>query len=447
MNEGTIAAISTPQGLGGIAIVRLSGPEAIAIADRVFVSASGKKLQNTPSHRVLYGHVKNGDETVDEVLLMLMRGPKTFTREDVVEFNCHGGPVVTRAVLKTLIASGARLAEPGEFTKRAFLNGRIDLTQAEGIIDLINAKTDRARKLAQTASDGELSQEFFAIRDRLLSISAELLAVVDFPEEEIEETGGMEQVLEEVHQQLTDLCKGYEQGRLIRDGAKVALIGCPNVGKSSVLNCLTQTDRAIVTDIAGTTRDVLTEDLNIDGIPVQLMDTAGIRESEDRIESLGVERSRQALNDADLVLVVLDRSRSLTAEDEALLSVAQTRPHIVIANKTDLPSAWQEEDYQAFSFCAKTGEGRAALLIQLSEKLSGIHRDNTVLLSNARHFEQVTRALASVEQAQNTLQSGMEADLAVIDINAAIEALGEITGETVSEAVTDRIFSQFCLGK
>lgn len=447
MNEGTIAAISTPQGLGGISIVRLSGENAIEIADRVFVSATGKKLKETSSHRVLYGHVKNGEETVDEVLLVLMRGPKTFTREDVVEFNCHGGPVVTKAVLKTLIANGARLAEPGEFTKRAFLNGRIDLTQAEGVIDLINAKTDRARKLAQTASDGELSQVFFAVRDALLSVSAELLAVVDFPEEEIEETGGMEQILAQAHQQLTDLCEGFEQGRLIRDGAKVALIGCPNVGKSSVLNCLTRTDRAIVTEIAGTTRDVLTEELNVDGIPIQLMDTAGIRKSEDRIESLGVEKSKQALNEADLVLLVLDQSRALTAEDFELIKLAQTRPHMVIANKADLASAWRAEEQQAFSFCAKTGEGRKELLSRLSEQLSGMHREDTLLLSNARHFEQVTRALASVEQAQNTLRSGMEPDLAVIDINAAIEALGEITGETVSEAVTDRIFSQFCLGK
>lgn len=447
MNEGTIAAISTPQGLGGIAIVRLSGDEAIAIADRVFVSATGKKVQDTPTHRILYGHIMAGSERVDEVLLMLMRGPKTFTREDVVEFNCHGGPVVTQAVLKTLIANGARLAEPGEFTKRAFLNGRIDLTQAEGVIDLINAKTDRARKLAQTASDGELSEVFFAVRDALLSISAELLAVVDFPEEEIEETGGIERILADAHRKLTALCEGYEQGRMIRDGAKVALIGCPNVGKSSVLNCLTQADRAIVTEIAGTTRDVLTEELNIDGIPVRLMDTAGIRESEDRIESLGVERSRQALAEADLVLLVLDQSRPLTDEDRELMETAKGRPHLLIANKADLEAAWTAETIKALSFCAKTGAGRKTLLEQMSQRLSSMEREDTLLLSNARHFEQVTKALTAIEQAQNTLACGMEPDLAVIDINAAIEALGEITGETVSEAVTDRIFSQFCLGK
>lgn len=447
MNEGTIAAISTPQGLGGISIVRMSGAEAIDIADRVFVSATGKRVKETPTHRILYGHIKTPDETVDEVLLMLMRGPKTFTREDVVEFNCHGGPVVTQAVLKVLIANGARLAEAGEFTKRAFLNGRIDLTQAEGVIDLINAKTDRARKLAQTASEGELAEVFFAARDALLSISAELLAVVDFPEEEIEETGGIEQILADVHQKLKSLCDGYEQGRLIREGAKVALIGSPNVGKSSVLNCLTQTDRAIVTEIAGTTRDVLTEDLNVDGIPIRLMDTAGIRDSEDVIESMGVEKSRKALDEADIVVLVLDGSRLLNDEELALLEETKTRNHLILANKTDLPSAWTAEEHEAVPFCAKTGEGRKELLTLLSQRLIGMHREDTLLLSNVRHFEQTVRALASIEQAQQTLQAGMEPDLAIIDINAAIEALGEITGETVSEAVTDRIFSRFCLGK
>lgn len=447
MQNDTIAAVSTPQGLGGIAIVRLSGPEAVAIADRVFVSATGKTVAATPTHRILYGHIKMGEETVDEVLLMLMRGPKTFTREDVVEFNCHGGPVVTQAVLKALLAGGARLAEPGEFTKRAFLNGRIDLAQAEGVIDLINAKTDRARKLAQIASEGELSEVFFTVRDALLSLLAELLAVVDFPEEKIEETGGMQRVLQEAKEALTALSDGFEQGRLIRDGAKVALIGRPNVGKSSVLNCLTRSQRAIVTEIAGTTRDVLTEDLNVDGIPIRLMDTAGIRESDDLIETLGVERSKQALDEADLVLLVLDRSRALFEEDLALIETAKTKPSILIANKSDLMPAWEAETVGALAFCAKTGEGRAALLSRMSDALSGMHREDILLLSNARHFEQVTRALAAIEQAQRTLSSGMEPDLAVIDINAAIEALGEITGETVSEEITDRIFSQFCIGK
>ena len=447
MNEGTIAAISTPQGLGGISIVRMSGPDAIEIADRVFVSATGKKVQETPTHRILYGHIKTETETVDEVLLMLMRGPKTFTREDVVELNCHGGPVVTEAVLKTLIANGARMAEAGEFTKRAFLNGRIDLTQAEGVIDLINAKTDRARKLAQTASDGELAEVFFAVRDTLLSVSAELLAVVDFPEEEIEETGGIETLLAEAHQKLKDLSDGYEQGRLIREGAKVALVGCPNVGKSSVLNCLTQSDRAIVTEIAGTTRDVLTEDLNVDGIPVRLMDTAGIRDSEDVIETLGVEKSRKALDEADIVVLILDGSRPVNEEEQELLKEVKTRNHLILANKTDLPAAWSAEEYEATPFCAKIGEGRKAFLALLSQRLIGMHREDALLLSNVRHFEQVVHALAAIEQAQMTLQSGMEPDLAIIDINAAIEALGEITGETVSEAVTDRIFSRFCLGK
>ncbi len=447
MNEETIAAISTPQGLGGISIVRMSGADAIEIADRVFVSATGKRVKDTPTHRILYGHIKTQNETVDEVLLMLMRGPKTFTREDVVELNCHGGPVVTQAVLKALIANGARLAEAGEFTKRAFLNGRIDLTQAEGVIDLINARTDRARKLAQTASEGELARVFFAVRDALLSVSAELLAVVDFPEEEIEETGGIEQILAQVHQKLTDLCDGYEQGRLIREGAKVALVGCPNVGKSSVLNCLTGTDRAIVTEIAGTTRDVLTEDLNVDGIPIRLMDTAGIRESEDVIETMGVEKSRRALDEADIAVLVLDGSRPVNDEELALLEEIKTRTHLVLANKTDLPSVWTAEKYDAVPFCAKTGEGRRTLLSLLSQRLMGMHREDTLLLSNVRHFEQVVRALSAIEQAQQTLQSGIEPDLAIIDINAAIEALGEITGETVSEAVTDRIFSRFCLGK
>lgn len=447
MKNDTIAAISTPFGLGGIAIIRLSGPQAIAIADRVFVSATGKKVCDTPTHRILYGHVKQGEEIIDEVLLMLMRAPKTFTREDVVELNCHGGMVVTQAVLKVLIANGARMAEAGEFTKRAFLNGRIDLTQAEGVIDLINAKTDRARKLAQTASQGILSGRLSEIRESLLSLAAELLAVVDFPEEEIEETGSILQVLDEVHQKLSDLAAGFERGRLIREGAKVALIGCPNVGKSSVLNCLMETDRAIVTDIAGTTRDVLTADLNVDGIPVCLMDTAGIRESTDEIELLGMKKSEEALKEANLVLLVLDGSRPLSSEDFSLLEKIKGRPHIILANKSDKKAAWIAETYHALPFCAKSGEGRTALINRMSELLSGTEQENTVLLSNIRHFEQISSALLAVEQAQKTFLSGMEADLAVIDIQAAIEALGSITGETVSEEITDRIFSQFCLGK
>lgn len=341
MEFDTIAAISTPMGEGAIAIVRLSGDEAVAIADKIFKSPNHKRLTEVATHTIHYGHLidPKTDEVVEEVMLSLMRGPKTFTREDVVEINCHGGIVSVNRVLQLVLRYGARLAEPGEFTKRAFLNGRIDLSQAEAVMDLIRAKTDRAMNVALGQMDGKLSRLITSLRQALLETLAQVEVNIDYPEYDDVEEMTIPVLLEKcgwVREEIIKLLQTSSQGKILREGLSTVILGRPNVGKSSLLNSLVQENKAIVTDIAGTTRDIIEEYVNVRGVPLRLVDTAGIRETEDIVERIGVERSREALKDADLILLVLNYGEELTEEDERLFETIQAMDYIVVVNKTDI---------------------------------------------------------------------------------------------------------------
>ncbi|HHW43984.1 MAG TPA: tRNA uridine-5-carboxymethylaminomethyl(34) synthesis GTPase MnmE [Desulfotomaculum sp.] len=461
MIDDTIAAISTPLGEGAIGIVRLSGPRAVEIASKLFVSAKKRDWINGGSHRLIYGHVVDPEtkEMVDEVLLGLMRAPHTYTREDVVEFNGHGGIVPLRRILELALRYGARLAEPGEFTRRAFLNGRLDLAQAESIIDVIRAKTDAGLRLAMSNLRGELSTRVGQFQDQLLGLVARVEATIDFPEEDLEEvtredlitiTGGVLSGVEGLIEQAAG-------GRVYREGIRAAIIGRPNVGKSSLLNALLREKRAIVTEIPGTTRDVIEEVVNIRGIPVRLMDTAGLRATSDVVEKMGVERSRDALRLADLVLLVLDASTGLTDQDREIVELAGDRKGIILINKSDIGDgrALEREvrpaagDKPVKIISVKTGEGLPDLEQTIEELVLGgrVEAADTFLVSNVRHKEALEKCREFLREAREGLLQGRNLDLVAIDLRAAWEALGLITGSTVSEDIVERIFRDFCIGK
>ncbi|EKF50979.1 tRNA uridine-5-carboxymethylaminomethyl(34) synthesis GTPase MnmE [Lactococcus garvieae] len=447
----TIAAISTPLGEGAIAIVRLSGSDAVAIAKKVF---KGKDLDTVASHTINYGHIFDQERLVDEVMLSVMRAPKTFTREDLVEINTHGGIAVTQEILQLLLRSGARLAEPGEFTKRAFLNGRIDLAQAESVMDLIRAKTDQAANIAIKQLDGSLSNLINNIRQEILESLAQVEVNIDYPEYDDVETMTSQMLLEKTahfEQLLETLLATAKRGKILREGLRTAIIGRPNVGKSSLLNQLLREEKAIVTDIAGTTRDVITEFANIGGVPLELIDTAGIRETEDVVEKIGVERSQKALEEADLVLLVLDASSPLTAKDVELLEVSSSSNRIVLLNKTDLPEKIEleklPEDYIRIS--ALKNENLDAVEKQIRTLFfSGeIEAKDATTLSNARHIGLVEEALGALKEANNGLAMGLPVDLIQVDVTRCWQLLGEITGEAAPDELITQLFSQFCLGK
>ena len=458
METDTIAAISTPVGEGGISVIRVSGPDAISIADRIY---QGKKsLDNVPSHTVHYGYIVDPDEgeRVDEVLVTVMRAPRTFTREDVVEISCHGGIIPIQKTLEILLDHGARLAEPGEFTKRAFLNGRIDLSQAEAVMDLIRAKTDRAAKVALAQHDGKLSRLIQRLRSEIVETLAHLAVNVDYPEYDAEEMTA--QFLRErcidISGEIERLLQTARQGKIYREGIKTAIVGRPNVGKSSLMNALTHENKAIVTDIPGTTRDVIEEFVNVRGIPLHLLDTAGIRETEDVVERIGVERSHQALKQADLVLLLLNYAEPLTPSDRKLLSLIKEHTSIIVVNKTDLPQQIDLKEVEQLAgdvplISASIKEDRG--IEDLEEAISWLfqlgkveHADATYV-SNSRHIHLLRKALASVKDVIEGIDAGVPLDMVEIDLKNAWESLGEVIGESVSEDLIDQIFSQFCLGK
>lgn len=447
----TIAAISTPLGEGAIAIVRLSGSDALSIAKKVF---QGKDLDKVASHTINYGHIFDKDRLVDEVMLSVMKAPKTFTREDLVEINTHGGIAVTQEILQLLLRSGARLAEPGEFTKRAFLNGRIDLAQAESVMDLIRAKTDQAANIAVKQLDGSLSNLINNIRQEILESLAQVEVNIDYPEYDDVETMTSQMLLEKTahfEQLLETLLATAKRGKILREGLRTAIIGRPNVGKSSLLNQLLREEKAIVTDIAGTTRDVITEFANIGGVPLELIDTAGIRETEDVVEKIGVERSQKALEEADLVLLVLDASSSLTPKDLELLELSSATNRIILLNKTDLPEKIEieklPEDFIRIS--ALKNENLDAVEKQIRALFfSGeIEAKDATTLSNARHIGLVEQALDALKEANRGLAMGLPVDLIQVDITRCWQLLGEITGEAAPDELITQLFSQFCLGK
>lgn len=447
----TIAAISTPLGEGAIAIVRLSGSDALSIAKKVF---QGKDLDKVASHTINYGHIFDKDRLVDEVMLSVMKAPKTFTREDLVEINTHGGIAVTQEILQLLLRSGARLAEPGEFTKRAFLNGRIDLAQAESVMDLIRAKTDQAANIAVKQLDGSLSNLINNIRQEILESLAQVEVNIDYPEYDDVETMTSQMLLEKTayfEQLLETLLATAKRGKILREGLRTAIIGRPNVGKSSLLNQLLREEKAIVTDIAGTTRDVITEFANIGGVPLELIDTAGIRETEDVVEKIGVERSQKALEEADLVLLVLDASSPLTPKDLELLELSSATNRIILLNKTDLPEKIEleklPEDFIRIS--ALKNENLDAVEKQIRALFfSGeIEAKDATTLSNARHIGLVEQALDALKEANRGLAMGLPVDLIQVDITRCWQLLGEITGEAAPDELITQLFSQFCLGK
>lgn len=450
----TITAISTPLGEGAIGIVRLSGTDALAIAQSVF---KGKNLEQVASHTINYGHIvdPNTGTIVDEVMVSVMLAPKTFTRENVVEINTHGGIAVTNEILQLLIRQGARMAEPGEFTKRAFLNGRVDLTQAEAVMDIIRAKTDKAMTIAVKQLDGSLSQLINDTRQEILNTLAQVEVNIDYPEyDDVEEmtTALLREKTQEFQSLLENLLRTAKRGKILREGLSTAIIGRPNVGKSSLLNNLLREDKAIVTDIAGTTRDVIEEYVNIKGVPLKLVDTAGIRETDDLVEQIGVERSKKALQEADLVLLVLNASEPLTDQDRSLLHLSQDSNRIILLNKTDLEQKIELEQLPADLIPISVLTNHNIDLIedrinQLFFDNAGLVEQDATYLSNARHISLIEKAIQSLEAVNDGLALGMPVDLLQVDLTRTWEILGEITGDAAPDELITQLFSQFCLGK
>ncbi|WP_088104605.1 tRNA uridine-5-carboxymethylaminomethyl(34) synthesis GTPase MnmE [Halalkalibacter urbisdiaboli] len=458
MEFDTIAAISTALGEGAIGIVRLSGDDAISIADKIY---SGKTpLAEVASHSIVYGYIidQQSGKRVEEAMVSVMRAPRTFTREDVVEINCHGGLVSVNRVLQLALKHGARLAEPGEFTKRAFLNGRIDLSQAEGVIDLIRSKTDRAMNVALSQVEGRLSHKIKTLRQELLETVAHVEVNIDYPEYDAE-TMTHDLLLEKANKVAVEIDKllgTAAQGKILREGLSTVIIGRPNVGKSSLLNSLVHENKAIVTDIPGTTRDVIEEYVNVRGVPLRLVDTAGIRETEDIVERIGVERSRQVLKEAELILLVLNNGEPLSKEDEALFEAVKDMNIIVIINKTDVPQQINRNRVEELA------EGRPIVTTSLIEDegvdeleqaiaslfFEGeLESGDVTYVSNSRHIALLEQAKTTIRDAIAAIESGVPIDLVQIDITRAWELLGEIIGDSVHESLIDQLFSQFCLGK
>ncbi len=457
----TIAAISTPYGTGGLGIIRISGQEAFQIGGKIFKGR--KPFQEIKSHSVTHGRIVEPRTGVmlDDVLLIKMQGPHTFTAEDVVEISCHGGIVVLKKVLSLILRQGARAAEPGEFTKRAFLNGRMDLAQAEAVIDLINAKTDEGSRAAVSQLEGKLSGRIRNERRKLIELIAHIEAVVDYPEHDIEELTGARiyEGVQAVKGELQKIADGYENGRLLREGITAAIIGKPNAGKSSLLNALAGSNRAIVTDIPGTTRDIIEEYININGIPVRFLDTAGIRNTEDPVESIGVERAQRAAAEAELVLLVIDAQAGVLAEDMEILSSIKDKKKIIIINKTDIADEDEitqikkqlSDEYNGPVVMASMtdGSGLDDLLAEIEALFikGALDLNNEVLVTNVRHKQLLDSAVESLAAAEAAHLSGLPLDFVTIDIKESAEYLGQITGESVSEDVVREIFSRFCIGK
>ncbi|KUP09978.1 tRNA modification GTPase [Bacillus coahuilensis m2-6] len=461
MEFDTIAAISTPMGEGAIAIVRLSGDQAVEIADRVFRKPNSQPLKDQISHTIHYGNIiePETEQVIEEVMVSLMRGPRTFTREDVVEINCHGGIVSVNKVLQLVVRQGARLAEPGEFTKRAFLNGRIDLSQAEAVMDLIRAKTDRAMNVAINQMEGRLSSLIRKLRQEILETLAHVEVNIDYPEYDDVEEMTHRVLLEKsskVKHEIELLLRTSEQGKILREGLSTVIIGRPNVGKSSLLNSLVHENKAIVTDIPGTTRDVIEEYVNVRGVPLRLVDTAGIRETEDIVERIGVEKSRQVLKEADLLLLVLNHGDEFTEEDENLFKAVEGMDVIVIVNKTDLPQVINMEKVRELSKnhrLVTTSLKEEQGIDELEEAIASLFFSGSIesgdltYVSNSRHIALLTQAKQAIEEAIDGVEMGTPIDIVQIDLTRSWELLGEIIGDSVHESLIDQLFSQFCLGK
>lgn len=455
--EDTIAAIATPPGEGGIGIIRISGEQAEPILKKIFVPANAKGWEN---RKMTYGNIvdPSSDKIIDEVLCVLMKGPKTYTVEDVAEINCHGGMVPLRKTLELILDCGARMAEPGEFTKRAFLNGRLDLSQAEAVIDVIKAKTDKSFDVAMEQLEGYFSQRIKEIRASLLDILVRLAVNIDYPDEDIEEItyAELKANLSAVKSDLDALLDSASTGRILQEGLRVAIIGKPNVGKSSLMNSLLKEARAIVTEIPGTTRDTIEEHLSVRGIPVRLTDTAGIRQTSDIVEKMGIEKSRESFNQADLVIFILDLSSPLSEEDREIIARINGEKTIVVLNKIDLPQALDREEIAALipgatlvETSMKTREGIDAIEEEIVSKVYGgrVKQQGSVMVTNARHQNLLKQSARSAADAISMIEQGEALEFVSIDVNSCYDSLGEIIGETVQDDIINEVFSRFCLGK
>ena len=449
MNE-TIAAISTTMGVGAISIIRVSGNEAIKIVNKIF---KGKNLNNVESHTINYGYIEDNNEIIDEVLVSVMKSPKTFTKEDVVEINTHGGVAITNKVLELLLNNGCRLAEPGEFTKRAFLNGRIDLLEAEGIMDLINSKTEKSRKLAINQVNGEVSNLIKKLRKKIIQILANIEVNIDYPEyEDIEQmTNNMVlDQLEEIETEINNILEKSKDGKIIKEGIKTIIIGSPNVGKSSILNRLLNEDKAIVTDIAGTTRDIVEGNIQIDGVALTIIDTAGIRETKDLVESIGVKKSLDLINEADLILYVLNNNENLKKEELEILEKIKDKNNIILVNKIDLENKLNlNQISQHIKISIKNDVGIDKLRNKIKEmfNLEKIEQNDFTYLSSARSISLLKKSLKSLKDIRRGIENELPIDMIEIDLKQMWSTLGEIIGETYTDELIDQLFSQFCLGK
>lgn len=458
METDTIAAISTAVGNGGISIVRVSGPEAVAVADRVFAAKSGKRLADVPSHTIHYGFIKKNEYGVlDEVMAAVMRAPKTYTTEDIVEIDCHGGAYVTRRVLEAVIAAGARAAQPGEFTKRAYLNGRIDLTRAEAVMDVISAQNNYALETSVSQLGGAISVRIEKMRAQLLHEVAFIEAVLDDPEHMNFHgyTKKLESVLQEILTQINRLIDSFDNGRMLREGIRTVILGKPNAGKSTLLNLLSGQERAIVTEIAGTTRDILEETIQLNGLTLIMMDTAGIRQAADTVEQIGIARAKEAAKNADLILYVADASTRLDESDEEILRLLEGKKAVVLLNKQDLRIVTDARElrekcrFPVLCISAKEGEGVDALEKLLEDMFfeGGLTFNNEVFLSNVRQKEAMQEARMSLLRVKESMEIGMPEDFYTIDLMDAYESLGRVIGKSVGEDLVNEIFDSFCMGK
>ena len=456
----TIAAISTAPAIGGIGIVRMSGKDCFEVLEKIFKPKNPETIENIAGYRIKSGTIVNPEtnRVVDEVLVSYFKCPKSYTAENMCEINSHGGIVVLREILELCLKNGAELAKPGEFTERAFLNGRIDLTQAEAIIDIINAKSTREAQESANQLEGYLSRKINEIREKIMDIMVNIEANIDYPEYDVEEVSNKdaENKLKEIENELIKLSKTFENGKILKEGVKIAIIGSPNAGKSSLLNSMLKEERAIVTDIAGTTRDIIEEQISIEGIPFKVIDTAGIRDAKDKIEQIGIEKSKKAANEADVILAVFDSSVPLNDEDREILNLLKHKKSIIVLNKTDLKQIVNNEckeiqdvNTEVINISLKNNEGLERIYESLVKmfNLNQINLDNELTITNIRHQELINKAIESTRMALNDLNNSMPIDIISINIKEILEHLGEITGDNVSEDIIKNIFAKFCLGK
>ncbi|MGO0906853.1 tRNA uridine-5-carboxymethylaminomethyl(34) synthesis GTPase MnmE [Clostridioides difficile] len=456
--DDTIAAIATAPGEGGIGILRISGEKALKIAEEIFKSMSGKSIKDYNKRTLIYGNIVDNENVIDEVLLAYMKGPNSYTGEDVIEINCHGGFISVKKILELILSKDVRLAEAGEFTKRAFLNGRIDLSQAEAVIDVIKAKTDIAHEVAQNQLEGSLSKKIRDLRDKVTEILAHVEVAIDYPEEDIEhityqtlkdKTGGLKNEIKKLYDTA-------ESGKILREGLKTVIVGKPNVGKSSLLNSILGENRAIVTDIPGTTRDVIEEFVNIKGIPLKIVDTAGIRDTDDIVEKIGVEKSKESFTSADLIIMVLDASRKLSEEDIEILKKLKDKQTIVLLNKNDLKQEIEEEKILKYvennsiiRISALQQEGIEELQDKIESMVykGSIKNNSSLVVTNSRHKDALGKAYKSATDALIALEQSMPFDFVEVDLKNIWDYLGYINGDTVTEDLLDNIFHNFCIGK